>query len=446
MSAATPPPDANTIVDPAAVRRKVFWRIVPLIFVLYVIAYLDRANAGFAKLQMGEALGFSDDVFGWGFGIFFAGYLLLEIPGALLVEHWSARKWFARILLTWGACSMGMALVRTPGEFYLARFLLGLAEAGFFPGIIVYFTHWFPRAERGRALAGMVLGIPISLALGARVSGWLLEQSAWGLAGWQWVFLVEGFPAVLLGLCLPWLLTDRPAQASWLTTAERQWLEESLAAERRETAAAGGTKLSQALRQPTVWLLALGILAANTGGYAMLFWLPTVVKSLLLETRGAAEPADVLNWTGLTYACGLAGVWAAGKSTHRLREWKWHCALGMALTGGCLIASAWPGQSWGALFAWLCLAGFFAYLWPTPFWVLPTLSLSASAAAVAIGFINMCANLAGLLGSPVVGRMKTAGLDDRACLQFLAACYVAGGVLIALIRIPRSVPTPSVTK
>lgn len=445
MSASTPPPDASAAVDPATVRFKVFWRVVPLIFVLYVIAYLDRANAGFAKLRMGEALGFSDEVFGWGFGIFFAGYLLLEIPGALLVEHWSARKWFARILVTWGLCSMGMALVRTPAQFYLARFLLGLAEAGFFPGIIVYFTHWFPRADRGRSMAGMVLGVPISLALGARASGWLLELNAWGVAGWQWVFLIEGFPAVALGLCVPWLLADRPAQAKWLTACEREWLERSLAAEQRETAAAGGARLGQALRQPTVWLLALGILAANTGGYAMLFWLPTVVKDLLVQTSRAAEPTDVLNWIGLTYLCGLAGVWAAGKATHRLREWKWHCAAGMALTGACLIGSAWPGQSWGALFAWLCLAGFFAYFWPTPFWVLPTLSLSSSAAAVAIGLINMCANLAGLLGSPIVGRMKTAGFDERACLQFLAGCYLAGGVLIACIRIPRSAKTFSVT-
>ena len=446
MSATILPPNSMATVDPAAVQRKVFWRVVPLIFVLYVIAYLDRANAGFAKLQMQEDLGFSENVFGWGFGIFFAGYLLLEIPGALLVEHWSARKWFARILVTWGFCSMGMALVRTPGQFYLARFLLGLAEAGFFPGIIVYFTHWFPQAYRGRAMAGMVLGVPISLAVGARVSGWLLELDLWGLAGWQWVFLVEGFPAVAMGLCLPWLMTDRPAQARWLSQSEREWLEESLASEQREAAAAGGAKLSQALRQPVVWLLAMGILAANTGGYAMLFWLPTVVKNLLLETHRAAEPTNVLNWTSLTYASGLLGVWAAGRLSHRLREWKWLCAAAMMLTGTCLIASAWPGQPWLAIIAWLCLVGFFGYFWPTPFWVLPTLSLSASAAAVSIGFINMCANLAGLLGSPIVGRMKTAGFQERTCLQFLAACYILGGVLIAFIRVSRSAKTPQVTK
>src|SRR5205085_1377840 len=187
-------------------------------------------NISFAKLQMQEVLPFGDDVFGVGFAIFFVGYLLLEIPGALLVEHWSARKWFTRILITWGLCSMGMALVRTPGQFYLARFLLGLAEAGFFPGVMIYFTHWFPRRERARAMAVMLFGVPGSQALGAYVSGRLLEQNWFDLAGWQWVFLVEGAPAVLLGLALPFLLTDRPARARWLTPAEREWLEGTLAA------------------------------------------------------------------------------------------------------------------------------------------------------------------------------------------------------------------------
>src|SRR5438874_6402053 len=180
---------------PEAIRRKVARRLLPFVFLLYIVAYLDRANAGFAKLAMVDDLKFSDAVFGLGFGIFFIGYLILEIPGALLVEHWSARKWFARILVTWGFCSMAMALVRTPTQFYVARFLLGLAEAGFFPGVIVYFTHWFPRKDRARAMSAMLVGIPISLALGARVSAVLLEQNWFGLSGWQWVFVAEGVPA-----------------------------------------------------------------------------------------------------------------------------------------------------------------------------------------------------------------------------------------------------------
>ena len=427
-------------IDPRAVRRKVMWRILPLIFILYVIAYLDRANLGNAWLQMQYLPGFGPEVLGWGAGIFFAGYQLLEIPGALIVERWSARQWFARILVTWGACSMGMALVTTPWQFYLARFLLGLAEAGFFPGLIIYFTHWFPRADRGRALASMVLAVPVSLTVGAWISGALLSVNWFGLAGWQWLFLVEGAPAVLMGVAVPFLLTDRPAQAKWLNEDERAWLVETLAEDRRQAKQAGGETLRQALRRPTVWLLALGIFAANTGGYALVFWLPKVVETLLKEVVGAAAPTSeaVLGWTGLVYFCGLAGVWLSGQSSDRTGERKWHCAAGMALTGTFLAVSVAPGQPWAMVFVWLCLAGFFAFSWPSPFWVLPTLTLSDSAAAVAVGLINMSANFAGLVGSPIVGTMKRFGASDPICLLFLACCYIVGGVVIAFLRIPRS--------
>jgi MFS transporter, ACS family, tartrate transporter len=423
-------------VDPRAVTRKVAWRIIPLIFILYLVAYLDRANLSFAGLQMRERLKFSEDEFGWGAGIFFIGYLLLEIPGTLLVEHWSARKWFARILVTWGVCSTGMALVRTSTQFYAARFLLGLAEAGFFPGVIVYFTHWFPRADRGRAIAGLVLGIPVSLALGARVSAELLKANWYGLDGWQWVFIVEGLPAVLLGVAVPFLLTDRPRQARWLTAAESDWLESTLESERREAAAAGRATLAQALRHPAVWLLALGIFATNIGGYALVFWLPAAVKQLLAATGREATSAAVLDWLGVAYLFGLAGVWLSGRSSDRTRAWKWHCVAGQMLTGLFLAAAVAKGQSWAFVFVWLCLVQFFAFFWPSPFWVLPTLTLSASAAAVSIGFINICANLAGWVGPVLFGKMRDAGYDDRACLVVLAGCYAAGGVIVALLRIP----------
>jgi len=429
-----PRPVPEPVVDGRAVRRKVARRIVPLIFILYVVAYLDRANAGFAKPRMQEALGFSDQQFGWGFGIFFIGYLLLEIPGALIVEHRSARRWFTRIMITWGLCSMATALVRTPWQFYLARFLLGLAEAGFFPGVIVYFTHWFPRAERARALAGMVLGVPVSLALGARVSGWLLEVEWFGWSGWQWVFLLEGLPAVLMGLALPFILVDRPRQARWLTPAERDWLEATLEAERR-TDAQNAPALAQVVRLPIVWLLALGILVTNTGGYAMVFWLPTAMRQLLPEAALRSHPDALFNWLGLVYACGLVGVWLSGRSSDLWGDRKWHCVAGQALTGVCLMASVAPGQPLPLVLTWLCLTGFFAFSWPSPFWVLPTLTLSASTAAVAIGFINMCANLAGALGSPVVGSMKDGGFGDRACLLFLASCYLLGALFVASLRL-----------
>ncbi len=437
-------PDPSADADVARrTLRKVSHHTLPLLFVLYVVAYLDRANLGFAKLRMQDALGFSDTVFGWGIGLFFVGYLFLEIPGALLVERWSARKWFARILVTWGLCSMGMALVGTPTEFYTLRFLLGLAEAGFFPGVIVYFTHWFPREQRAKALTGMLVGIPISLSLGAVVSRWLLDQDWLGYAGWQWVFLAEGAPAVLLGFAVPFLLTDRPRQAKWLTAEERDWLETTLAAEREQTAAVGAMRIRDALRLPAVWLLALGIFATNLGGYAFVFWLPTAVKGLLAGLGRDAGDGDVLAWTSVVYLCGLAGVITSGRRSDRTGDRKWHTVAGQIGAGLFLALSTVPGQPWPAVFGWLCLAGFFAHFWYTPFWVLPTLSLTLSAAAVAIGFINMWANLAGAVGSPAVGALRDAGLGERGCLLILAAAFAAGAAFVAFVPVQRPNPTGS---
>src|SRR5581483_11791206 len=212
--------------------------------------------------------------------------------------------------------------------------------------------------------------------------------------------------AVLLGLALPFLMTDRPRQARWLTNEERDWLEETLEAERRQIASAGGMKLSRALREPTVWLLALGILLTNTGGYGMTFWLPTVVRNLLESMAIPATDPAVLRWTSYVFLCGLGGVWLSGLSSDRTGERKWHCVGGQVATGVCLLLATLPGQSWGQVFAWFCLMGFFAVWWPTPFWVLPTQALSASAAAVSIGFINICANVAGILGNELVGWLR----------------------------------------
>lgn len=436
-------------VDPRVVRRKVAWRIVPLIFVLYLVAYLDRANVGFAKLRMKESLEWlSDPVFGWGAGFFFfSGYLLLEIPGALLVEYWSARKWFARILVSWGVCSMAMAFVQSPWQFYLARFLLGLAEAGFFPGVIVYFTHWFPRADRSRALSGLVFGVPVSLALGSQLSAFIMEHAWFGIAGWQWVFLIEAAPAVVLGCAVPFLMTDRPSQATWLTQAEREWLEQTLQRERAEAAAAGSVSFGQALRQPALWILSLGILATNTGGYAMGFWLPTFVDNMLkAPVDGAASngstPTSALYYLGLVYLSMVAAVFVSGQSSDRTGERKWHCIFGQVGAGVFLAVSLIPGQPFGLVMVWLCLMGFCALFWPSPFWVLPTTSMSASAAAVSIGFINICANVGGILGPSIVGQMKAFEWKDAACMMFLACSYAVGGVIISFIRIPRSAGVP----
>lgn len=323
----------------AALRRKVAWRILPFTILLYLVAYLDRANVGFAKLRMASDLGFSDEVFGLGIGIFFLGYLLLEIPGALLVERWSARKWFARILITWGFLSAATAFVKTPFEFNLARFLLGVAEAGFFPGIIVYFTHWFPLRDRARAMSGFIVAVPFSLALGAPISAYLLNVTWFDLAGWQWLFLLEGLPAVVLGVLTLFFFTDRPRHAQWLTQPERDYLEGTLAAEAALKESVQKISIAQALRLRNVWLLALGIFVTNTGGYALSFWLPTTVKSL----SGGSDNASLL-FSGLFYLFGVVGVLYAGFSSDRTGDRKWHCIAGQSATGFFLAASAMPGQ------------------------------------------------------------------------------------------------------
>jgi len=414
----------------AALRRKVAWRIMPLVILLYLAAYLDRANVGFAKLRMARDLQFSEEVFGLGIGIFFIGYLILEIPGAILVERWSARKWFARILITWGLISACTALVKTPMQFYLARFFLGVAEAGFFPGIVVYFSHWFPMRERARAMSGLVVAIPISLAIGAPVSALLLDVHWFGLAGWQWMFIIEGLPAVVLGMATLFLLTDRPRHAQWLTAEERDHLEGELAREAAAKDAVRKVKVSEALRLPNVWLLALGIFATNTGGYALTFWLPTTVKSL----SGGSDRSALL-YSGLFYLCGLIGVLYSGYSSDRSGDRKWHCVASQAATGCLLAASAYPGQPFALVMMWLFLTGLFVHAWPPPFWALPTITLTASAAAASIGFINMFANLAGYLGNHLFGWLRSRGMTDSTGLLFLAGCYLLGGAIVSRVRV-----------
>jgi ACS family tartrate transporter-like MFS transporter len=420
-----------TTVDPAALRRKVAWRVLPLVFLLYIVAYLDRANVGFAKLRMAGDLNFSEEVFGLGMGIFFIGYLVLEIPGALLVERWSARKWFARILISWGFVSAMTAFVHTPTQFYIARFLLGVAEAGFFPGIIIYFTHWFAGRDRARALSGLVLAVPFSLALGAPISALLLDVQWLGLAGWKWMFIVEGIPAVILGIVTLFCLTDRPRHAKWLRAEERHYLEGQLAAEAQAKQGSGDESLWRVLRLPTVWLLALGIFATNTGGYALAFWMPTTVKNL----SGGSDHAALL-YSGLFYACGLVSVLVSGQSSDRTGDRKWHCVAGQVAAGLFLAGSVVPGQSFGAIMAWLCATAFAGYFWPSPFWALPTTTLTASAAAVSIGFINMWANLAGYVGNHANGWLRNHNVGETGCLLFLAGCYLLGGILISLVNLP----------
>jgi len=413
-------------------RRKVAWRILPLMVILYLVSYLDRANVAFAKLRMASDLNFSDEVFGFGIGIFFIGYLVLEIPGALLVERWSARKWFTRILITWGTISGLTAFVHTPTQFYAARFFLGVAEAGYFPGMIVYFSHWFTQADRTRALSILLLAVPISLSLGAPLSGLLLDVHWLGLEGWRWLFIVEALPAIGLGIFVFCWMTDRPADAKWLEPAERTYLTKLLEAEARAKEGEGKISVWQALRLRNVWLLILGIFAANTGGYALGFWLPTTIKHL-----SGASDRMTLFYTSLYYGVGVISVLVSGYSSDRTGERKWHAVGGMVGTGVFLCCSAITSQTFAVTMMWLLMTSLAGYFWASPFWTLPTLTLNASAAAVAIGMINMAANFSGYVGNHLTGFIREHGASESECLLLLAGCCLSGGVFLSFLKTPR---------
>ncbi|MBV9231888.1 MAG: MFS transporter, partial [Chloroflexi bacterium] len=262
-------------------QRKRYLHIIPYVFILYIIAFLDRVNVGYAALQMNKALGLTAQAFGLGAGIFFIGYFILEIPSTLLVERWSARKWISRILLTWGLVAILTAFVQNPWQFYLARFLIGLAEAGFFPGIVLYLTHWFRREEQARAVALFMTALAVSNIIGAPLSGALLDYAHWfGLAGWQWVFIIEGLPAIIFGLLNPFIMLDRPEQAKWLTAEEKQWLRGELDREAGAVRQEHGLSLRQALMHWDTWVLALIYFFVVTGFYGFGLWLPQIVKQL----------------------------------------------------------------------------------------------------------------------------------------------------------------------
>jgi ACS family tartrate transporter-like MFS transporter len=424
-------------------RRKAYRRLIPLCFISYVIAYVDRSNVAIAKLTMTRDLpGFDNAVIGFGAGVFFIGYFLLEIPGTLIVEKWSARKWIARIMITWGIVAALTSLVKTPFQFYVVRFLLGLAEAGFYPGVIVYLTHWFASRDRARALAYFFVATPIAQVISPKISNVLLKigtdevasgvavhhPEVWGLEGWQWIYIAWGIPAVMLGILVLIYLTDRPQQAKWLTDEERDALLAELEREKDARPSSHKMGLGAALRHPKVLLLALIYFLVVTGSYGVEFFMPSILE------RWYSLKFDALTWLViLPPLLAVFGQLFVGWSSDRKKERWLHTAVPMASgAAGLLLVTESRGNLPLTIVGFmLAYAGFKAYL--PAFWSLPSLFLSGTSAAGSIGFINSVGNLGGFMGPFVLGTVEKLTGSFMGGLYFLTACMALSAITVFLL-------------
>ncbi|MBM3800780.1 MAG: MFS transporter [Acidimicrobiia bacterium] len=410
-------------------RRKIFRRLLPFLFVLYIISYLDRANVAFAKLPMSADLGFSEAVFGFGAGIFYLGYILLEIPGALIVEKWSARIWMARIMISWGLCTVLVGFVHTANQFYIARCLLGVAEGGFFPGIVVYLAHWFAKEDRSRAMAGFTMAAPAAIVIGAPISALILQLDWLGWAGWRWMFVLEGLPAVFLGIVTAFFLTDRPHQAKWLEPEERDWIAARLASERQELHKSGHMTVLQGLKQRNILFLALACALCNFSMFAYLLWLPTTIR----DASGLSVTLSTI-CSALPFGLAMISIPLVARSSDRTGKRKLHTIVPMVLAAVFFVLSAIPGLPFPLVLALLCLTGAAAFSWGVSLWVIPGLILGESAAAASVGFINSINSIGSFLGPAVTGFLLTQGFSHREVVWLLSSCFVVSAGLVAAVR------------
>ncbi|MEF9481062.1 MFS transporter [Ralstonia sp. 1B3] len=398
------------------------WRLVPFLLLCYVVAYLDRVNVGFAKLQMLNDLKFSETIYGLGAGIFFIGYFLFEVPSNVILHRVGARIWIARIMISWGIISAAMMFVTTPAMFYVMRFLLGLAEAGFFPGIILYLTYWYPAQRRGRTTTFFMTAIALSGVIGGPISGWAMKAFAgvYGLAGWQWMFLIEGIPSIIVGIFVLAYLDDRISHAKWLTDEEKRC---SPATSPRKTPRKK-TRPSVLSWPARVWLMSLIYFSFVMGLYGVSFWLPTLIKQ-----TGVADPLSVGLLTAIPYGAAVVAMVLVARSADRLRERRWHIAI-PAVVGavGLVLSAVWHTDTTLAMAA--LTLGTMGILTTLPlFWSLPTAFLAGTGAAAGIALINSLGNLAGFLSPYAVGWLKDATQSTDSGMYMLAASMVLGAIL-----------------
>ena len=418
---------ASTFED--STYAKVTWRIIPLLFVCYVVAYLDRVNVGFAKLQMVNDLKLSDTVYGLGAGMFFVGYCLFEVPANLLLYRVGARKVMTRIMITWGAISALTMFVTTPMQFYVIRFLLGIAEAGFFPGMILYLTYWFPAERRGRIVSLFMTAVPVSGIVGGPLSGWIMVHFGGvnGWAGWQWLFLLEGAPTMLIGIVVWFYLDDGITSARWLSDDEKRLLKEKIEGDGGNMA---DHSFLKALGNPKVWILGLMYFGVVMGLYGISFWLPTLIKA-----TGINNPLDVGFLSAIPYIAAVAAMLIVGTSADKRRERRWHFAIPAVLGGLGLILSATFAHSTTFSLAALTLAaaGIIASL--PVFWTFPSAFLTGTAAAGGIALIGALGNLGGFVSPYTLGFVKELTKSTDVGMYVLAGVVFMSAVL-ALVSMP----------
>jgi MFS transporter, ACS family, tartrate transporter len=404
--------------------RKIAWRLIPYLMLCYFVAYLDRVNLGFAALTFKGDLGFGDAVFGLGAGIFFAGYFIFEVPSNIILEKVGARVWIARIMITWGLVSTAMAFVQGETSFYIVRFLLGVAEAGFFPGIILYLTYWYTSVERAKMIGLFMVAIALSSIVGSPLSAFILANMGGlqDLKGWQWLFIIEATPAIILGAVTYFYLTDKPADASWLTPDERQRVTQRLAAEKASREAVRKYSVRQALTNPRVLGLALVYFGIVTGLYGLGFWLPQIVKAFGLST-------SMIGWVvAIPYVFSAIIMVPWSRHSDHTGERVWHVAAAAFIGGAGLIAGAYLGDPVLAMVALtLGSIGTFAAL-PT-FWTLPTALLTGTAAAAGIALINSIGNLGGFAGPYLVGWIRETFKDPALATASLGGFMILAGII-----------------
>jgi ACS family tartrate transporter-like MFS transporter len=406
-------------------RRRVAYRLLPFVFLLYIVNYIDRVNVSFANLRMSADLGFSDRVYGLGVGMFYITYVLFEIPGAVIVERWSARKWIARIMISWGIVTILTGFVHTTTQFYAARFFLGAAESSFFPGMIVYLTHWFCARDRGRAIACLYAANPAASLIGSPLAGWLLGVHWQSLAGWRWLFILEGIPAGVVGIITYFYMTDRPGQATWLPQDERDWLINELQVELQAKKKIRNYTMMEAFGDLRILRLISVYFLALTGALGTIYWIPTFVKRL-----SGFSNQTVTSLLLIPALMGIAGMLINGWHSDKTGERHWHSAIPLVAAGLMFGLLTVFRDEVPLAIGCLLLGSGFLYAYYPAFWAIPTMMLSEAAAAATIGLISSIGQLGGFAGNYAIGFLNDQTHSLAASFAFIALVYVAAGGLI----------------